>query len=120
MAFGGPVAHLAHFQKELIEKKKWLSSDDYADLIAFCQFLPGPASSQVGMGLGLMRAGFFGMLAAWFAFSLPSVLLLLAAAAGVGAVSGGGSPASCIPRGPASRASVSVTGVAQEAASPSR
>ncbi|MCO4747323.1 MAG: chromate efflux transporter [Proteobacteria bacterium] len=86
MAFGGPVAHLAHFQRELIEKRKWLDEHDYADLIAFCQFLPGPASSQVGMGLGLLRAGVPGMFAAWFAFSLPSVILLLTAAAGMGAL----------------------------------
>jgi len=83
MAFGGPVAHLAHFQRELIEKRKWLPENEYADLIAFCQFLPGPASSQVGMGLGLLRAGLPGMFAAWAAFSLPSVALLLLAAGGM-------------------------------------
>ncbi len=88
MAFGGPVAHLAHFERELIDKRKWLPGEDFADLIAFCQFLPGPASSQVGMGLGLLRAGLPGMFAAWFAFSLPSVILLLAAAAGVQFISG--------------------------------
>jgi chromate transporter len=88
LAFGGPVAHLAHFQRELIDKRKWLPNDDYADLIAFCQFLPGPASSQVGMGLGLIRAGLPGMFAAWFAFSLPSVVILLAAALGMGAAVG--------------------------------
>jgi chromate transporter len=88
-AFGGPVAHLAHFQKELIEKRKWIGESEYADLIAFSQFLPGPASTQVGMGLGLMRAGLPGMIAAWVAFSGPSILLLLAAAAGLGTITDG-------------------------------
>ncbi|MDA3960977.1 MAG: chromate transporter [Planctomycetota bacterium] len=90
IAFGGPVAHahLAHFQRELIDKRKWIEPDEFTDLIAFCQFLPGPASSQVGMCLGLRRGGLLGMFAAWFAFTMPSVLLLLAAA-GIGAVSGG-------------------------------
>lgn len=83
IAFGGPVAHLAHFQRELVERRRWVDAEEYADLIAFCQFLPGPASSQVGMCLGLRRAGLAGMCAAWFAFTMPSVLLLLAAAAGV-------------------------------------
>ena len=83
IAFGGPVAHLAHFQKELVEKRKWVSAEAFTELIAFSQFLPGPASSQVGMCLGLIRGGFFGMLCAWFAFTLPSVLLLFAAAIGV-------------------------------------
>lgn len=91
IAFGGPVAHLAHFQRELIHKRRWVSEQDYADLIAFCQFLPGPASSQVGMGLGLMRAGLPGMFAAWFAFSLPSVVLLLLAASGAAYLADGGS-----------------------------
>lgn len=88
-AFGGPVAHLAHFQKELIEKRRWIGASEYADLIAFSQFLPGPASTQVGMGLGLMRAGLPGMIAAWVAFSGPSILLLLAAAAGFGTMTNG-------------------------------
>ena len=82
VAFGGPVAHLAHFQRELIAKRRWLSDEEYADLIAFCQFLPGPASSQVGMGIGLRRGGLLGMFTAWFAFTMPSVLVLVIAAIG--------------------------------------
>jgi len=89
VAFGGPVAHLAHFQRELVERRRWIEEREYADLIAFCQFLPGPASSQVGMGLGLMRAGLPGMFAAWIAFSAPSVLALLLLAAGLGSLTGG-------------------------------
>ncbi|MHC5067711.1 MAG: chromate efflux transporter, partial [Planctomycetota bacterium] len=72
----------------LIDKRRWLKADDYADLIAFCQFLPGPASSQVGMGIGLLRAGIPGMLTAWLAFTLPSALLLAAAALGLNAFGG--------------------------------
>ena len=74
IAFGGPVAHLAWFQRELVEKRRWIGADEFTDLIAFCQFLPGPASSQVGMCLGLRRGGLPGMFAAWFAFTMPSVL----------------------------------------------
>lgn len=88
VAFGGPVAHLAHFRSELVERRGWMKDADFADLVAFCQFLPGPASSQVGMGLGLARGGLPGMFIAWFFFSMPSVILLLIAAAGLGALSG--------------------------------
>lgn len=83
MAFGGPAAHLAFFERELVEKRRWVDAAEFADLIAFCQFLPGPASSQVGMCLGMRRAGFFGMLSAWFAFSLPSVIVLMLVAGGL-------------------------------------
>ncbi|MDP2504545.1 chromate efflux transporter [Oceanobacter sp. 3_MG-2023] len=76
-SFGGPVAHLGYFRSELVEKRGWLSDAAYADLVALCQFLPGPASSQVGFGLGLMRAGWGGALAAWLAFTLPSALALV-------------------------------------------
>ncbi|GAA4832694.1 chromate efflux transporter [Garicola koreensis] len=76
-SFGGPVAHLAYFREAFVERRRWLTEKAYADLIALCQFLPGPASSQVGMALGLQRAGFGGMLAAWFAFTMPSVILLV-------------------------------------------
>ncbi|MFK4752423.1 chromate efflux transporter [Oceanobacter antarcticus] len=76
-AFGGPVAHLGYFRTELVDKRRWLSDAAYADLVALCQFLPGPASSQVGFGLGLMRAGWPGALAAWLAFTLPSALALV-------------------------------------------
>ncbi|MDZ5077823.1 chromate efflux transporter [Nesterenkonia sp. HG001] len=82
-SFGGPVAHLAYFREAFVERRRWLSEKAYADLVALCQFLPGPASSQVGMALGLQRAGWGGMCAAWFAFTLPSVLLLVAFAYGV-------------------------------------
>ncbi|TVR11851.1 MAG: chromate efflux transporter [Planctomycetota bacterium] len=77
-SFGGPIAHLAYFRDELVEKRGWLSEEQYAQLVALCQFMPGPASSQVGFCLGLMRAGWRGALAAFVAFTLPSVLLLLA------------------------------------------
>lgn len=83
-SFGGPVAHLAYFREAFVERRRWLSEKAYADLLALCQFLPGPASSQVGMALGLQRAGFGGLLAAWFAFTMPSVILLVAFAYGVG------------------------------------
>lgn len=86
-SFGGPVAHLAYFREAFVERRRWLSEKAYADLVALCQFLPGPASSQVGMALGLQRAGYGGMLAAWFAFTMPSVVLLVAFAYGVGAAS---------------------------------
>tara|TARA_R110000868_G_scaffold33587_1_gene121721 strand:- start:23604 stop:24794 length:1191 start_codon:yes stop_codon:yes gene_type:complete len=76
-SFGGPVAHLGYFRTELVDKRRWLSDAAYADLVALCQFLPGPASSQVGFGLGLMRAGWPGALAAWLAFTLPSALALV-------------------------------------------
>ncbi len=84
-SFGGPVAHLAYFREAFVERRRWLSEKAYADLVALCQFLPGPASSQVGMALGLQRAGYGGMLAAWFAFTMPSVVLLVAFAYGVAA-----------------------------------
>lgn len=75
-SFGGPVAHLGYFRTEFVERRQWLSERGYADLVALCQFLPGPASSQVGMALGLLRAGMPGALAAWLGFTLPSALLL--------------------------------------------
>lgn len=73
-SFGGPVAHLGYFRNEFVERRKWLEEQTYVDLIALCQFLPGPASSQVGIAIGLSRAGYFGALAAWTAFTLPSAL----------------------------------------------
>lgn len=76
-SFGGPIAHLGYFRDELVTRRKWLSESAYADLIALCQFLPGPASSQVGFALGLMRAGWGGAFAAFLAFTLPSALILL-------------------------------------------
>jgi chromate transporter len=77
-SFGGPIAHLGYFRAELVERRRWLDDRAYADLVALCQFLPGPASSQVGFALGLSRAGLPGGLAAWLGFTAPSVLLLLA------------------------------------------
>ncbi len=84
-AFGGPVAHLAHFRDAFVVRRRWLSEHDYADLVALCQFLPGPASSQVGMALGLMQAGYRGALAAWLGFTLPSAVALTALAMGLSA-----------------------------------
>lgn len=79
-SFGGPIAHLGYFRDELVTRRKWLNESAYADLVALCQFLPGPASSQVGFALGLTRAGWLGAFAAFLAFTLPSALILLALA----------------------------------------
>jgi len=87
-SFGGPVAHLGFFRAELVERRRWLGDADYGDLVVLGQFLPGPASSQVGFGLGLLRAGPVGALAAFAAFTLPSALLMLAVASGVGFLEG--------------------------------
>ena len=76
-SFGGPIAHLGYFRRSLVEKKGWVSEATYADLIALGQFLPGPASSQVGFSLGVLRAGLLGGLAAWLGFTLPSAALLM-------------------------------------------
>lgn len=81
-SFGGPIAHLGYFRTELVERRRWVSDQEYAELVALCQFLPGPASSQVGFGLGLSRAGFRGALAAFIAFTLPSAALMVAFAYG--------------------------------------
>jgi chromate transporter len=77
-SFGGPIAHLGYFRAELVERRRWVSDEEYADLVALGQFLPGPASSQVGFGLGLLRAGVPGAIAAFVAFTLPSAILLVA------------------------------------------
>lgn len=82
-SFGGPVAHLAYFRNEFVERRHWLSERSYADLVSLCQCLPGPASSQVGMALGLQQAGYRGALAAWLGFTLPSALLLILFALGI-------------------------------------
>lgn len=76
-SFGGPIAHLAYFRREFVEQRRWLSEQRYAELLALCQFLPGPASSQVGFAIGLQRAGLRGGLAAWAAFTLPSAAMLV-------------------------------------------
>lgn len=81
-SFGGPVAHLGFFRAEFVERRRWLDDRSYADLVALCQFLPGPASSQVGFAVGLLRAGPLGALAAFVAFTLPSALLMVAFAFG--------------------------------------
>jgi len=82
-SFGGPVAHLGYFREELVVRRRWLSERNYADLVALCQLLPGPASSQVGMALGLARAGYPGALAAWLGFTLPSAVALILFALGL-------------------------------------
>lgn len=79
-SFGGPIAHLGYFRREFVEKRGWLTADEYAGVLALCQFLPGPASSQTGYCIGLKRAGWQGGLAAWVGFTLPSALLMLALA----------------------------------------
>jgi chromate transporter len=82
-SFGGPIAHLGYFRQELVERKKWLSAQDYAELVALCQFLPGPASSQTGFAIGLRKAGLAGGIAAVLGFTLPSAALMFAAAYGL-------------------------------------
>src|SRR5262245_29868910 len=85
-SFGGPVAHLGYFREEFVVRRRWLDDRAYADLVALCQFLPGPASSQVGMAIGLSRAGYAGAAAAWLAFTLPSAIALVLFAYGVSAL----------------------------------
>jgi chromate transporter len=75
-SFGGPIAHIGYFREEYVNRKKWLDEKSYADLVALCQFLPGPASSQVGIGIGLMRGGLLGAIIAWLGFTMPSALAL--------------------------------------------
>jgi chromate transporter len=88
-SFGGPIAHLGYFRDELVIRRQWLDETAYADLVALCQFLPGPASSQVGFSLGILRGnGLWGGFAAWFAFTMPSALILLAFAMGASAFTG--------------------------------
>jgi chromate transporter len=87
-SFGGPIAHLGYFRNEFVARRRWLDERAYADLVALCQFLPGPASSQVGFALGLMRGGLPGALAAWAAFTLPSALLLVLFALGAASLDG--------------------------------
>jgi chromate transporter len=82
-SFGGPVAHLGYFREEFVNRRRWLDDRSYADLVALCQFLPGPASSQVGIAVGLLRAGYAGALAAWTGFTLPSALAIVLFAYGV-------------------------------------
>jgi chromate transporter len=82
-SFGGPAAHLGYFRQEFVARRRWLSEQTYADLVAMCQFLPGPSSSQVGLAIGLIRGGYRGALAAWLGFTLPSAVLLMVVALSV-------------------------------------
>jgi chromate transporter len=84
-SFGGPIAHLGYFHEEYVKRKQWLDEQSYADLVALCQFLPGPASSQVGIAIGIARARLLGGVAAWLGFTLPSALALMVFGLGVGA-----------------------------------
>ncbi|MFJ4037225.1 chromate efflux transporter [Microbacterium sp. NPDC090007] len=87
-SFGGPIAHLGYFRDDLVVRRRWMDDRAYADLVALCQFLPGPASSQVGFAMGLQRAGMLGAFAAFLAFTLPSAILLVAFAAGAAFLGG--------------------------------
>jgi chromate transporter len=87
-SFGGPIAHLGYFRDEYVVRRTWLDEKTYADLVALCQFLPGPASSQVGIAIGQLRAGTLGALAAWTGFTLPSAIALVLFAYGVDALGG--------------------------------
>jgi chromate transporter len=82
-SFGGPIAHLGYFHDEFVVRRRWLEEKTYADLVALCQFLPGPASSQVGLAIGLSRAGYLGAIAAWLGFTMPSAIALVLFAYGV-------------------------------------
>src|ERR1700758_199129 len=86
--FGGPIAHIGYFREEFVVRRRWLDERAYVDLVALCQFLPGPASSQVGFSLGLMRGGYLGGLAAWLGFTLPSAIALVLFAFGAGELQG--------------------------------
>jgi chromate transporter len=86
--FGGPIAHIGYFREEFVARRRWIDEQAFADLVALCQFLPGPASSQVGFSIGLMRAGYWGALAAWTGFTLPSAFALVLFAYGANAISG--------------------------------
>jgi chromate transporter len=86
--FGGPIAHIGYFRDEFVVRRRWLDEHTYADLVALCQFLPGPASSQVGFSIGLMRGGYLGGLAAWAAFTIPSAIALVLFAYGANALQG--------------------------------
>src|ERR1700730_5939741 len=85
-SFGGPIAHIGYFREEFVVRRRWLDEQAYADLVGLCQFLPGPASSQVGFALGLIRAHYLGGLAAWSGFTLPSAVALVLFAYGAHAL----------------------------------
>ncbi len=86
--FGGPIAHIGYYREEFVVRRRWLDEHTYADLVALCQFLPGPASSQVAYSIGLMRAGYLGGVAAWIAFTLPSAIALVLFAYGANTLQG--------------------------------
>jgi chromate transporter len=87
-SFGCPVAHIGYFHQEFVVRRRWMSDQAFADLVGLCQFLPGPASSQVGFSIGLLRAGYLGGLAAWIGFTLPSAVLMILVAYGAAAFNG--------------------------------
>ncbi|MEO8628142.1 MAG: chromate efflux transporter [Betaproteobacteria bacterium] len=91
-SFGGPIAHLGYLRTAFVERRKWVDDQAYADIVALCQFLPGPASSQVGIALGLSRRGLLGGIAAWLGFTLPSAIIMIACAYGVRLLDGPGEP----------------------------
>ena len=82
-SFGGPVAHLGYFHDEFVRRRQWLSEQAYAEVVALCQLLPGPASSQVGLTIGFLRGGYAGAAAAWTGFTLPSALIMALFASGL-------------------------------------
>jgi hypothetical protein len=87
-SFGGPIAHLGYFRQEFVERRKWLTEQTFADLVALCNFLPGPTSSRVSYSIGMTRGGIPGAISAWSAFTLPSAIIMLLAAYGIHWVSG--------------------------------
>ena len=87
-SFGGPIAHIGYYREEFVVRRRWLDEEAFVDLVALCQFLPGPASSQVGFSIGLMRAGYAGAAAAWTGFTLPSAIIMVLFAYGAGALHG--------------------------------
>ena len=86
--FGGPIAHIGYFRKEFVVRRKWIDEHAFADLVGLCQFLPGPASSQVGFSIGFIRAGYLGAIAAWTGFTMPSAAMLVLFSYGAGALNG--------------------------------
>ena len=88
ISFGGPIAHIGYFREEFVVRRRWIGDAAYSDLVALCQFLPGPASSQIGFSIGLIRAGYRGALAAWTGFTLPSAIALVLFSIGADALHG--------------------------------
>lgn len=87
-SFGGPIAHLGYYRTEFVERRRWIDDQSFADIVALCQFLPGPSSSQVAMSIGILRAGTLGALASWIGFTMPSAILMILFAYGIGSLSG--------------------------------